>query len=80
MPNRKERQGYVGVPVGQGAPNKILHHAVVLVLSGAVVCMQIHIPLPKAVVVKKVVDAAYYSIGTFATVSCLIGQEIDLPR
>ena len=78
MPNREERQGYVGVPVGQGAPNKILHHAV-LVLSGAVVCMQVHIPLPKAVVVKKVVDVAYTSIGAFATVSCLIGQEIDLP-
>ena len=55
--------GNVSGPVCQGAPNKVLHHAGVLVLSSAVVCMQACIPLHKAMVVEEVVDAAYYRIG-----------------
>ena len=37
-------------------------------------------PFHKVMVVEEVADAAYYSVGAFATVSRLISQEMDLAR
>lgn len=71
MPSREERREDVGMSVGQSEPSKMLCHTVVLVLSSTVVCMQVHSPLPKAVIVKEVVDATYHNLGTFATVPCI---------
>ena len=71
MPSRVERREDVGMSVGQSEPSKMLCHTVVLVLSSTVVSMHVHSPLPKAVIVKEVVDATYHTLGTFATVPCI---------
>ena len=57
MPSRVERREDVGMSVGQSEPSKMMCHTVVLVLSSTVVSMHVHSPLPKAVIVKVVVDA-----------------------
>ena len=69
MVNREEWQADVGMPVCESAPRKLLHHAAVLVLPCAVVCMQVDIPLSKAMMVKEIVNATNHSIGNFITVS-----------
>jgi hypothetical protein len=55
-------------------------HTIVFVLSTAVVCVEEGVLLSKAVVVEKVVQPTYYSIGALAAIPCLIRQEIHLPR
>ena len=42
--------------------------------------MQVHIPLPKTVMHKEIVKLTDHCVGAFATVSCLVCQEIDLVR
>ena len=51
------------MPVCESAPRKLLHHAAVLVLPCAVVCMQVDIPLSKAMMVREIVNATNHSIG-----------------
>ena len=80
MANEKKRERYVSVPICDCVPYQVLHHAVIFVLTGAIVCVQVHIPLPKAIMRKEIVELTDHSVGALATVSCLVCQEIDLAR
>ena len=80
MANEKKRECYVSVLVCDRVSYQVLHHAVIFVLGSAVVCVQEHVPLPKTVMQKEIVEPTDHNVGTFAIVSCLICQEIDLAR
>ena len=76
--SQKERESGASVPVSQGAPNKILYHAAVLILSCAIVHTQVHFLLPKAMVLKEEMETTYYSSSTLTTVPGFISEKICL--
>ena len=78
MTNGKERQCDVGVLIRHHPPRQILHHAVVFVLSGAIISVEKDDLLSKAVIVEEV-QPTDHSIGTLAAIICLVRQEVDLP-
>ena len=46
--------------------HQILHRGVIFVLSRAIVCLQAHGRLPKAIMLKEVVEKTNYSVGSFS--------------
>ena len=64
---------------GNDSPSKVLHHAIVLVLPRAVVCVEVDVHLTEAMVLQKVVYAAHHCIGSFSVVTSLVCQEVDMP-
>ena len=58
-------------------PNKMLYHGTVFILTTAIVCVQIYIRFTQAVVLEEV-DPVNNGIGTLTTVTCFIGEEVDL--
>ena len=55
-----------------------LEDKVVLVLPCTVVSVKVQVHLPKAVIVKKVVQQAYYHVGTFPRIAGLVNEVIHL--
>ena len=66
------------MPVSKSAPEEVLNHGIVLILTGAIVSMQKHLPLTKTVVVKKVVQLTDDIICLLSTISSFVCQEVDL--
>ena len=58
--------------------NKIMHPVIILILSAAVVCVQVHFTLSKTVILEEIVESTHYSVGSFPTVTSFIRQEVDL--
>ena len=50
--------------------SKILHHAIIIVLHCAVVCIEVYIHLTEAMVLQKVVHAAHYSFSAVTSLIC----------
>ena len=78
MANWKKGQCDVGVSLFHHPPRQILHHAVVFVLAGAIISVGEDVLLSKAVMVE-VIEPTDHSIGTLATITCLVRQEVNLP-
>ena len=68
----------VTVPVSKHPPYQIVHHAVIFILSSAVVSVEECLSLAKTVVRKKEVETADDSICSLATVGCFVCKEIDV--
>ena len=59
-------------------PHHVLHHSIILVLTDAVICMEICFILAKTVVIKKVVQPTNYSICPFPPICGFIGEKVHL--
>jgi hypothetical protein len=77
--HNKERKCDLGVPTCHHPPCQILEHAVVFVLPCTVVSVKEHLLLAKAMMKKEVVQLTHYCVGSLATSTSLITEEIDLP-
>lgn len=63
MANGKEQQGDIAVSVCEGMPEKTLHHVVILILAGTVVCVEVDISLTKLMICKEVINVADHSVA-----------------
>ena len=66
--------------IGECSPNKVVYHAVVLVLSCTVISMQVHHFFTQSMHLEEVVETTDDIVGSFTTLSTLISEEIHLPR
>ena len=64
------------VQTSQDPPHQILHHGVIFVLPRAIVCVQARGRLPKAIMLKEVVEKSKYSVGSFSCVTSFINNEV----
>ena len=79
MSNHQKGHSDVGVSLSQCSPEKILYHAVILVLSGAVISMEEHILFTHPMMLEKVMKLTHNCVRTLPTIPRLITEEIDLP-
>ena len=64
MSHHEEGEGDVGVSVCECAPQEVLEHGVILILTSTVVSCQVHFFLTQTVVVKKIVQPTDHHIRT----------------
>ena len=55
-----------------------MHHASILILTTAVICVQVRFLLSESVILEEVVESTHYCIGSFPTVTSFVCQEVDL--
>ena len=75
MTDYKKGEGYGTVSVGKCSPCQILYHAIIFVLSGRVTCVKKCNFLTQPVCLKEVMETADDIVGSFATLSSLVGAQ-----
>ena len=66
--------------IGECPPNKGVYHAVIFVLFCTVISMQVHHFFTQSMHLEEVVETTDDFVGSFATLSSLLSEEIHLPR
>ena len=55
-----------------------MHHAIILNLTTAVICMQVRFLLSETMILEEVVESTHYRIDSFPTVTSFVCQKVDL--
>ena len=80
MPNDEEGEGDVMMQSNHHPPDEILEHSVILILSHAVVYMQVDMCLFQAMLLKEVMEQTDDCVGPLPCVTGFINEVVDLPR
>ena len=75
MACNKKGEGDLFVAVRHHSPQQVLQHSIVLVLPGAIVCMEVALCFFEAKVLKKKVQQTNDSVRSFAGLNSLIKEE-----
>ena len=78
MARDHEGESDVVMESSKHAPQQVSYHSIVLILTPAVVSMEVDVLLAEPMYLKEVVEHADYGIGSLTNVNCLINKVIDL--
>ena len=78
--NDEEGNGDAVIEANHHSPGKVLHHVPILVLSTAVICVQMQICFPHAVVLKEVMQHTNDAVCSLSGVHCLINKVVHLNK
>ena len=80
MPHNQEGVCDVNMSSCHNSPHEVVDHCIVLVLSSAIVCMQVQICFPKTMDIKEVMQPADQRVGSLPYLTRLIREEVNLVR